>query len=72
MTETAEEAVVAKTARVKEELVIHKDATEHIETVRDTLRREEAEVTQEPGNESSPRTTDLSAPPRTGSTPSKS
>jgi len=42
--ETAEEAVVAKTARVKEEVVIKKDATERVETVRDTVRREEVEV----------------------------
>ena len=42
--ETAEEAVVAKTARVKEEVVIKKDATERVETVRDTVRGEEVEV----------------------------
>jgi hypothetical protein len=40
MTETAEEAVVSKTARVKEEVLISKDATERTETVRDTVRRE--------------------------------
>jgi uncharacterized protein (TIGR02271 family) len=49
MTETDEEAVVAKTARVKEEVVIHKDTDERIETVRDTVRREEAEVTKDAG-----------------------
>ena len=49
MTETAEEAVVSKTARVKEEVVIHKEATEHTETVRDTVRREDVEITKEPG-----------------------
>ena len=49
MTETDEEAVVAKTARVKEELVIHKDTDERVETVRDTVRREEAEVTKDAG-----------------------
>jgi uncharacterized protein (TIGR02271 family) len=51
MTETAEEAVVSKTARVKEEVVIHKDATERTETVRDTVRREDVEITKEPGVE---------------------
>ena len=49
MTETDEEAVVAKTARVKEEVVIHKDTDERVETVRDTVRREEAEVTKDAG-----------------------
>jgi uncharacterized protein (TIGR02271 family) len=47
MTEFDEEAVVSKTARVKEELVIHKDATERTETVRDTVRREDVEITKE-------------------------
>ena len=53
MVETKEEAVVSKTARIKEELVIHKDTTERTETIRDTVRREEAEITKEamaPGN----------------------
>lgn len=49
MTETDEEAVVAKTARVKEEVVIHKDVKERVETVRDTVRREEVEVEKVPG-----------------------
>jgi uncharacterized protein (TIGR02271 family) len=49
VTETAEEAVVSKTARVKEEVVIHKEATERSETVRDTVRREDVEITKEPG-----------------------
>jgi uncharacterized protein (TIGR02271 family) len=49
--ETAEEAVVSKTARVKEEVVIHKEAAERTETVRDTVRREDVEITKEPGTE---------------------
>jgi len=53
MTETSEEAVVSKTARVKEEVVVRKDATERTETVRDTVRREDVEITKEPGVESS-------------------
>ena len=44
MTETDEEAVVAKTARVVEEVVIRKDVTEEAHTVRDTVRRTEIEV----------------------------
>lgn len=53
MTETDEEAVVSKTARVKEEIVIHKDASERTETVSDTVRRQEVEITKEPGVERS-------------------
>ncbi|MDQ2841690.1 MAG: YsnF/AvaK domain-containing protein, partial [Acidobacteriota bacterium] len=46
MTETAEEAVVSKNARVVEEVVIGKDATERTETIRDNVRRTEVEVEQ--------------------------
>jgi uncharacterized protein (TIGR02271 family) len=42
--ETAEEAVVSKTARVTEEVVIRKDVEERVETVRDTVQRTEVEV----------------------------
>lgn len=48
VTETAEEAVVAKTGRVKEELVVRKDVDERVETVRDKVRREEVEVDPQP------------------------
>ncbi len=44
MTETDEEAVVEKEARVTEEVVAHKRATEREETVRDTERRTEVDV----------------------------
>ena len=44
VTETNEEAVVAKTARIAEEVVIHKEVEQHIETVRDTVRRDNVEV----------------------------
>jgi uncharacterized protein (TIGR02271 family) len=47
VTETAEEAVIGKTARVKEEVVVNKAATDRVETVRDTVRREEVEITRE-------------------------
>ena len=43
-TETAEEAVVAKEARVVEEVALRKTAEERTETVRDTARRTEVEV----------------------------
>ena len=44
MTETAEEAVVGKQARVTEELVVRKTAEEHVEQSDDTVRRTEVEV----------------------------
>ncbi len=47
MTETDEEAVVGKTARVKEEVVVRKDAADRVETVHDTVRREDVEITKD-------------------------
>lgn len=44
VTATAEEAVVSKEARVKEEIVVRKDAEERTETVSGTVRRTEVEV----------------------------
>lgn len=44
MTETVEEPIVAKEARVVEEVSVGKDVEEHVETVRDTVRRSEVEV----------------------------
>ncbi len=44
VTETAEEAVVGKTAQVVEEVVVQKGVQERVETVHDTVRREEVEI----------------------------
>jgi stress response protein YsnF len=44
LTETDEEPVVVKTARVIEEVVISKDVDERTETVRDKVRRNDVEV----------------------------
>ncbi len=44
MTETAEEAVVGKSARVVEEVLIGKQATDHTEAIHDTVRHTEVEV----------------------------
>jgi uncharacterized protein (TIGR02271 family) len=44
--ETAEEPVVAKTARVVEEVSIGKEVTERTETISDTVRRADVEVEQ--------------------------
>jgi stress response protein YsnF len=46
--------VVAKTARVKEEVLLRKDQTERVETVKDTVRREDIAVEQVPSTEQSP------------------
>ena len=48
MTETAEEAVVSKTARVVEEIALRKEVSDRVETVRDTVRKEQVEVEQIP------------------------
>ncbi len=44
VTETAEEAVVGKQARVVEEVVVGKTATDRVETIHDTVRRTDVEV----------------------------
>ena len=49
--ETEEVPVVAKTARVIEEVAIRKEETERTETVRDTVRREDVEVSDEKGRQ---------------------
>jgi uncharacterized protein (TIGR02271 family) len=46
-TETAEEPVVGRRARVVEEVTVHQDVEEHTETVRDTIRRTHVDVDQE-------------------------
>jgi uncharacterized protein (TIGR02271 family) len=50
MTEVNEEPVVSKTARVTEEVSLHKEATDRVETVRGTVRRNEVEIEQESGD----------------------
>jgi stress response protein YsnF len=46
--ETAEVPVIEKRARLREEIVIRTERTQHVETVRDTVRRDEVEI-QQPG-----------------------
>jgi uncharacterized protein (TIGR02271 family) len=48
MTETAEEPVVSKRARVVEEVVVQKEVTERTETVRGTARHTDVDVHREP------------------------
>jgi uncharacterized protein (TIGR02271 family) len=47
VSETVEEIVVSKTARVREEVVIRKDIEDRVETIRDTVRREDVEITRD-------------------------
>jgi uncharacterized protein (TIGR02271 family) len=47
VTESDEEAVVGKTARVREEVVVRKDAADRVETVQDTVRHEDVEITKD-------------------------
>lgn len=47
ITETAEQAVINKTTRVAEEVVIRKEGTDRTEKVRDTVRRQEVEIDRE-------------------------
>jgi uncharacterized protein (TIGR02271 family) len=53
VTESAEEAVIAKRARVVEEVVVSKDVDEHEEQVQDTVRRKDVEVEHLEGDQSS-------------------
>jgi uncharacterized protein (TIGR02271 family) len=48
ITETAEQPVVTKTARVAEEVVIRREGSDHVETVRDTVRRQQVELERLP------------------------
>ena len=50
LTETAEEAVVGKSARVVEEVRVGKETSEHTEHIEDTVRRTEVEIEEiQPG-----------------------
>ena len=53
-TESGEEAVVSKEARVTEEVVVRKTAEERTETVSDTVRRTEVDVEDERGRTGAP------------------
>lgn len=55
LVETGEEAVVAKQARVVEEIIVSTDVDERIETVDDTVRRTEVDVERVPSDHSGQR-----------------
>ncbi len=57
VTETAEVPVVAKEARIVEEVVVGKEATQRTETIHDTVRRTDVEVEQIAGQTTTTGTT---------------
>ena len=63
MMETSEEAVVSKTAHVYEEVGLRKEASERVETVKDTVRKEEVEVETIPGAPTAKAASTLPRPP---------
>jgi uncharacterized protein (TIGR02271 family) len=69
MTETREEAVVSKSARVVEEVNLRKDVTDHVETVKDTVRRDEVEIEKVPGESVASRGTGGMTPVRSATSP---
>ena len=54
VTATGEEAVVGKTARVVEEVVVSKTAGSHVEQIDDTVRRTEVEIDEDKGSSVDP------------------
>ncbi|SAL01943.1 Stress response protein YsnF [Caballeronia pedi] len=68
--ETAEQAVVAKTARVVEEVVVGKEGSSRTETINDTVRGTKVEIERTPGVEGVAGADETSAPvPGTKNTP---
>lgn len=61
MTETSEEAVVSKTARVKEEISLRKESSDRMETVKDTVRHEDVKIEQMPGGQTTRTTPERAA-----------
>jgi len=53
MIESSEVPVVGKSVKVREEVVVRRERTSRVETVRDTLRRDEIEIEQSGQNERS-------------------
>jgi uncharacterized protein (TIGR02271 family) len=53
MIESSEVAVVGKSVKVREEVVVRRERTSRVETVRDTVRRDEIEITRSDENERS-------------------
>lgn len=66
--ESAEEAVVAKTARVTEEVVVGKEASNRTETVNDTVRGTDVQVERVPAGQDTSLRTDPMPPTTTTTT----
>ena len=49
VTETTEEPVVTKSVHIMEEVVIQKEGSDHVKTLRDKVRRQQVEVERIPG-----------------------
>ena len=62
---SSEEAVVGKDVRVVEEVGLHKEASERVETVRDTVRETQLEVEQIPGAATTTRSAAATSTPGT-------
>ena len=62
MTQSHEEAVVGKEARVVEEISLRKEAADRVETVRDTVRSTKVDVEQVPAVETTTTTRTTAAP----------
>jgi len=69
MRSTSEEAVVGKEARVVEEIALRKEATDRVETVRDTVRSTKVEVEKEPAVQTTQTATKIVAAPPLPSAP---
>jgi uncharacterized protein (TIGR02271 family) len=62
MTESSEQAVVSKTARVYEEVGLRKEVTDRVETIHDTVRKDEVEVEQIPDTSTTTTSTGTTRP----------
>ena len=63
MVETVEEAVVSKVAHVYEEVGLRKEVSDRVETIHDTVRKEEVEIEKIPGKDASLATVGSTIPP---------
>ena len=69
MQASSEEAVVGKTARVVEEISLHKEASDRVETVRDTVRSTKVDVEQVPAVETATKTATTTATTKLAAVP---
>jgi stress response protein YsnF len=54
ITETEEQPVVSKTARVVEEVIIRREGSDHVQIVRDTVRRQQVDLERLPKEKEPP------------------